>query len=326
MGDQVNDQDGQGENKIWLVPDDLQAVRLDGFLRQCLPHLSRQEVHRAIVEKFFLVNGRVARKGDRLHGGDRLSFVGPADLLSDAPPPARQLEIPIIYEDDSLLAVDKPAGVATHGFSGRDRATLANFLAAQRPALRNIGKSRWEPGLVHRLDIETSGVVLVAKTQTVFDRLSEQFRRREIKKTYLALVWGQPIERGTIELALAHDRGDRRRMVAVQHPERSTDRRIWRATTHYRVVATAGGLSLLEVEMETGVTHQIRVQLSSNGYPIVGDTLYGADYPERFGLARHFLHARSLSLLHPASGKPINIVAELAVELREVLQRIGMPV
>lgn len=321
MGDQVEG----GENQSWLVPDGAQAVRLDGFLRQCLPHLSRQELHRAIAENLFLHNGRVARKGDRVGGGDRLSFVGPADMLSGAPPPAPQLEITIIYEDESILAVDKPAGLPTHGFSGRDGATLANFLAAQRPGILNVGTSRWEPGLVHRLDIETSGVVLIAKTQSAFDSLREQFRRREIKKTYLALVWGQPIERGTIELALAHDRGDRRRMVAVQHPERSTDRRIWRATTHYHVVATAGGLSLLEVEMDTGVTHQIRVHLSSNGYPIVGDSLYGADYPESFGLARHFLHARSLTVRHPESGQIFSIDAELAVELRGVLQRIGMP-
>lgn len=321
MGDQVEG----GENQSWLVPDGAQAVRLDGFLRQCLPYLSRQELHRAIAENLFLHNGCVARKGDRVSGGDRLSFVGPADMLSDAPPPAPQLEITIIYEDESILAVDKPAGLPTHGFSGRDGATLANFLAAQRPGILNVGTSRWEPGLVHRLDIETSGVVLIAKTQAAFDALREQFRRREIKKTYLALVWGQPIERGTIELALAHDRGDRRRMVAVQHPERSTDRRLWRATTHYHVVASAGGLSLLEVEMETGVTHQIRVHLSSNGYPIVGDSLYGADYPESFGLARHFLHARRLTLRHPASGQLFSIDAELANELREVLQRIGMP-
>ena len=321
MGDQAEG----GENKSWLVSDGVQAVRLDGFVRQCLPHLSRQEVHRAIAEHGFLLNGKVARKGDRVNGGDRIFFVGPAVLLAETPPPAPQLEIPIIYEDDAILAVDKPAGVATHGFSGRDGATLANFLAAQRPGILNVGKSRWEPGLVHRLDIETSGVVLIAKTQAAFVSLREQFRRREIKKIYLALVWGQPTERGTIELALAHERGDKRRMVAVRQPERSADRRVWRAVTHYRVVATAGGLSLLEVEMETGVTHQIRVHLSSNGYPIVGDTLYGADYPENFGLARHFLHARSLTLRHPVSGQLLCVNAGLAVELREVLQRIGLP-
>ena len=322
----MSDQVEGAENRSWLVVDGVRAVRLDRYLRQCLPHLSRQELHRAIAENLFILNGRVARKGDRVNSRDQLSFVGPAQLLSKMPAPAPQLEISIIYEDESILAVDKPAGVATHGFSGRGGATLANFLAARRPGLLNVGTSRWEPGLVHRLDIETSGVVLIAKTQAAFDSLREQFRRRELKKIYLALVWGQPLNRGTIELALAHDRGDRRRMVAVNQPERSTTRRVWRAITHYHVVAAAGGLSLVEVEMVTGVTHQIRVHLSSNGYPIVGDTLYGADYPERFGLARHCLHASSLTLRHPASSQLLCVNAGIPKELREVLQRIGIPV
>lgn len=322
----MSDQVEGAENRSWLVVDGVRAVRLDRYLRQCLPPLSRQELHRAIAENLFILNGRVARKGDRVNSRDQLSFVGPAQLLSKMPAPAPQLEISIIYEDESILAVDKPAGVATHGFSGRGGATLANFLAARRPGLLNVGTSRWEPGLVHRLDIETSGVVLIAKTQAAFDSLREQFRRRELKKIYLALVWGQPLNRGTIELALAHDRGDRRRMVAVDQPERSTTRRVWRAITHYHVVAAAGGLSLVEVEMVTGVTHQIRVHLSSNGYPIVGDTLYGADYPERFGLARHCLHASSLTLRHPASSQLLCVNAGIPKELREVLQRIGIPV
>ena len=321
----MDDQAEGGENNSWLVPDGAPACRLDGFVRQCLPHLSRQELHRAILEKHFLLNGRAARKGDRVTGGDRLVFVGPAELLAQTPPPAPQLEIPIIYEDDSIVAVDKPAGVPTHGFSGRDGATLANFLAAQRPEILNVGKNRWEPGLVHRLDTETSGVVVIAKTPKAFDSLREQFRRREVGKIYLALVWGQPPERGTIELALAHDRGDRRRMVAVRQSERDTDRRVWPAITHYRLVASGRGMSLLELVMATGVTHQIRVHLSSNGYPIVGDWLYGADYPESFGLARHFLHARSLTLRHPESAEILTVDAALALELREVLQRIGLP-
>jgi 23S rRNA pseudouridine1911/1915/1917 synthase len=288
--------------------------------------LSRQEIHRAIAENAFRLNGRVVRKGDRVKGGDRLSFVGPFELLFDAPPPAPQLRIPIIYEDASILAVDKPAGVATHGFSGRDGATLANFLAAHRPEILRVGNSPWEPGLVHRLDSETSGVIVIGKTQHAFDALRQQFRRREIKKIYLALVWGQPLDHGTIELALAHDSGDKRRMAVVRQSERGSERRTWRAITHYRVLASARATSLLEVEMETGVTHQIRVHLSSNGYPIVGDSLYGADYRETFGLARHFLHARSLTLRHPATGKLLSINTELAAELREVLQRIGIPI
>ena len=322
MGDQAE----RDENKNWLSPESAPALRLDRFVHLCLPHLSRHEIHRAIAANAFRLNGRVARKGDRVNGGDRLSFAGPLELLSDVPPPAPQLEIPIIYEDDSILAVDKPAGVATHGFSGRDGATLANFLAAHRPEILRVGKSAWEPGLVHRLDSETSGVIVIGKTQDAFDALRQQFRRREIKKVYLALVWGKPLDHGTIELALAHDRGDKRRMIVVRQAERSTERRIWRAITHYRVIASGRGTSLLEVEMETGVTHQIRVHLSSSGYPIVGDTLYGADYPETFGLARHFLHARSLTLRHPATGKLLSIDTELAAELREVLRRIEMPI
>jgi len=320
----MGDQGVGSENKFWLVPEGTQAVRLDGFLRHCLSHLSRQQIHRAIAENLFLVNGRVARKGDRVGGGDRLSFVGPMVLLADAPPPAPQLQIPILYEDESILAIDKPAGVATHGFSGRDGATLANFLAAHQPGLLSVGKSRWEPGVVHRLDIGTSGIVLVAKTQAAFDFLRAQFRRRELKKVYLALVWGQPSDRGTIELALAHDPRDKRRMVVARQSERSSNRRIWRAITHFRVVTSARGTSLLEVEMVTGVTHQIRVHLSANGYPIVGDALYGSDYPETFGLGRHFLHARSIMLRHPATGKILTIRAELPTELRVVLQKIDL--
>src|SRR4249919_1732414 len=129
MGDQAEG----GENQFWLAPDGAPPVRLDGFLRQYLPYLSRQEIHRAITENLFFINGRVARKGDRISAGDLVSFVGPMDSLADAPPPAPQLKIPIIYEDESILAVDKPAGVATHGFSGRDVETLANFVAANRP-------------------------------------------------------------------------------------------------------------------------------------------------------------------------------------------------
>jgi len=211
MGDQVEG----GENQSWLVPDGAQAVRLDGFLRQCLPHLSRQELHRAIAENLFLHNGRVARKGDRVSGGDRLSFVGPANMLSGAPPPAPQLEIRIIYEDESILAVDKPAGLPTHGFSGRHGATLANFLAAQRPGILNVGRSRWEPGLVHRLDIETSGVVLVAKTQFAFDQLRDEGQLHgQTRRMFFDIA-----EAGERATEAALDSGERR----VERQERRED-------------------------------------------------------------------------------------------------------
>ncbi len=170
-----------GPRQSWTVPTDLKEIRLDQFARRCLPHLSRRTLERAIGDKLFRVNGKIAKKGTKLSAGAVLSFTGP-DLWLAAEPAAVGFRVPILYEDSSLLIVDKPAGMATHGFSGRETTTLTNFLAAVRPEVRGVGKSRWEPGLVHRIDRETSGLVLVAKTQAVFEHLRNQFRRHQIEK------------------------------------------------------------------------------------------------------------------------------------------------
>ena len=159
----------------WIVAGESTSIRLDAFVRRCLPHLSRREVENAIRDKLFRIQERVGGKGDKLLAGDRVTFEGPGHWLLTSPVPQSQLRVSIVYEDAAVLVVDKPAGMATHGFSGRDADTLTNFLAAQRPGLLNIGKSRWEPGLVHRLDRETSGLMLVAKTQDAFDQLRLQF-------------------------------------------------------------------------------------------------------------------------------------------------------
>jgi 23S rRNA pseudouridine1911/1915/1917 synthase len=234
------------------------------------------------------------------------------------------LEISIVYEDASILALDKPAGVATHGFSARDAGTLANWVAAERPEVLSVGKSCWEPGLLHRLDVETSGLILLAKNQAAFDRLRGQFRRREISKTYLALVWGDTKNEGVIELPLAHDRADPRKMRAAKPAVGATQPRSWHAVTHYRRIGAAQGLTLLEVAMVTGVTHQIRVHLAAIGLPIVGDALYGAAERENFGLARHLLHAKGLAFRHPDDQRPMALEARLPVELIVVLERLGL--
>jgi 23S rRNA pseudouridine1911/1915/1917 synthase len=317
MADQV---EGAGRT-FWIVPAGLQGIRLDAFARRCLPQLSRRQLENALRENTFTINGKIGKKGDRLGAGDRLVFTGPADWLAEKPVADTQLNVRIVYEDSSILVVDKPAGMATHGFSGKDSRTLANFLAAQRPAMLSVGKSRWEPGLVHRLDVETSGLVLVAKSQSAFDQLRTQFRRREISKIYWALVWGKTANQGVIELPLAHDRRDKRRMRVVRHASSHQDERRWRATTRYRKLGAARGITLLEVEMATGVTHQIRAHLAAIGHPIVGDALYGADHTETFGLQRHFLHARSLAFRHPDDGRVISVDADLPVELKEILRR-----
>lgn len=171
--------------KSWTVPAGSKELRLDAFARRCLPYLSRRALEQAIADRLFTINGKVANKGSRLRAGDALGFTGPDEWLVARPQPAGDLVVPIVYEDASLLAVNKPAGMPTHGFSGRDEATIANFLITIRPELHDVGKSRWEPGLVHRLDRDTSGLLLIAKTQAGFDALRQQFHRREITKNIL---------------------------------------------------------------------------------------------------------------------------------------------
>jgi len=321
----MEDQAERGRVESWAVPSDAGEVRLDAFLRKCLPHLSRGALASAIDNKCFRIGGRPGRKGDKLRTGQIVTFRGPEEWLFTRPPPAKQLDVPIVYEDASLLVVNKPAGMATHGFSGKDTQTLANFLVARRPDLITVGKSRWEPGLVHRLDRETSGLVLVAKTQEAIDELRRQFRRREIEKVYWALVWGETEPAGTISIPIAHDSRDRKRMRALKNsdPRREAVRH-WQALTQFKRICKRGGLSLVEVEMATGVTHQIRVHLAAMGHPIVADALYGQTGSETFGLNRHFLHARALEFRHPKDGRRIKVEADLPKELQQVLSHLKM--
>jgi 23S rRNA pseudouridine1911/1915/1917 synthase len=319
----MSDQASPLITRSWLVADDQAAIRLDTFVRRCLPHLSRRQVEYAIRGKLFRINNRVGGKGDKLSPGDWLIFKGPGSWLLSTPFPQSELRAPIVYEDESVLVVDKPAGMATHGFSGRDHDTLANLLAAQRPDLLGIGKNRWEPGLVHRLDRETSGLLLVAKTQAAFDALRQQFRRRQVKKKYWALVWGITSAEGSVSYPIVHDERDRRRMQAmVDKSPRSKGQKSWLALTRFRKLRDGNGLSLLEIEMETGVTHQIRVHLAAIGHPIVGDFLYGREGGESFGLKRHFLHAHSLEFFHPRNHRVVKVESELPLELKAAVGRL----
>ena len=295
---------------------------MDAFLGECLPHLSRRQIHAALRAGAFQLHGRTAKKGDRLSVGDELRFHGPLFWLSETPAPSEE-DLIVVYEDSAILAVNKPAGMATHGFSGRDIDTLANRLLANWPDLLSVGKSRWEPGIVHRLDRDTSGVLLIAKTQDAFERLREQFSGREVIKIYCALVWGNTPSRGGVDLPLTHDRSDKRRMRAISGAGRPGER-VWEAITRYRCIGQAHGVSLLEVVMKTGVTHQIRAHLAALGHPIVGDTLYGNSQSEQFGLARHFLHAHKLGIVHPETKKPVTIIADLPNDLTAVLRGLDM--
>lgn len=311
--------------KSWKLAAGHEPIRLDALVRRCLPHLSRREVEKAIRAGLFSVDQKVAKKGDRLSGGDRLVFQGPESWLAAHPRPEADLAVEIVYEDESILIVNKPAGMPTHGFSARHGSTLANFLLARMPQLASVGKSRWEPGLVHRLDRETSGLLVIAKTQPVFENLRSQFRRRRVRKIYWALAWGLAPAEGVIDKPLSHDPRDKRRMRPLTRPPRGKERS-WKAVTHYRRLGQSRAVSLLEIEMETGVTHQIRAHLSAIGHPIVGDALYGDDKAKDFGLRRHFLHARSLTFVRPDDGGVFTAEADLPGELGELLRRLNVKI
>ncbi|HEX6176048.1 MAG TPA: RluA family pseudouridine synthase, partial [Candidatus Binatia bacterium] len=267
---------GSSRNLTWEIGAAEEGGRLESFVRRHLPHLSRRQSTKAIDESAFLVNGRRATKGQRLKQGDRVVFHGAKSWLSELPVAAVRGRVTVIYEDTEIIAVDKPAGIPTHGFSGRDVNTLANMIVARWPELSSVGRSRWEPGLLNRLDTETSGLVLVAKNQPAFNNLREQLQRRRVTKKYIALVWGEVASSGSISLALAHDLTDRRRMQVVDDfGSNRRHLRSWHALTSFRKLASSAEMSLVEITMETGVTHQIRVHLAATGHAIVGDTSYG---------------------------------------------------
>lgn len=312
---------GSNPNVRWKTTAAEEGIRLESFVRQRLPHLSRRQSAKAIDDNAFYVNGRLAKKGQRLKQGDVVIFHGADHWLINSPVAAEFGRVNVAYEDAEIIVVDKPAGMATHGFSARDADTLANLLIARWPELISVGKSRWQPGLLNRLDKETSGLVLVAKNQLAFENLREQFRGRGVTKKYLALVWGDAALSGSISLAIAHDPTDKSRMQVVKNAAPDRRRlRSWHALTRYRKLASSGQMSLLEIVMQTGVTHQIRVHLAAIGHSIVGDLLYGSESYRELG--RHFLHACRLEFAHPASGEAVEVDSPLPIELRSFLRRM----
>src|ERR1700675_4569313 len=279
--------------------------RLDQFLAAHLPETSRARVQQLITQQLVLVDDAAARASLRLRGGERIAVLGSASQ-----PPTRALaeNIPldIVFEDAELAVVNKPAGMTVHAGAGateeqRDRGTLVNALLHHFGQLSAVG-GELRPGIVHRLDKTTSGLLVVAKSDEAHRRLASQFVRRLVKKGYVALVHGWMKDRGTISSSISRDRVRRTRMTTLRSGGRD-------AITHYTVArrldSQYGKFTLLEVQIDTGRTHQIRVHLASLRHPVVGDTLYGAPRElrgtsaARLSLPRNFLHAATLQFQHP---------------------------
>jgi len=314
-----------------IHPED-SGKRLDQYLTAAFESVSRARVQELIEQGKALVDGRAARPSYKLRGTEKITITGPAER----PPIRAQAEdipLEIVYEDAALAVINKPAGMTVHAGSGneeRNRGTLVNALLHHFATLSSVG-GELRPGVVHRLDKETSGLIVVAKTDEAHRKLAAQFAGREVKKKYLALVQGWPRRaEGTIESKISRDRVQRKRMTAQLETGRHA---VSRYSVLKKIDSPYGKFALLEVHIETGRTHQIRVHLSSIGHPVVGDTLYGAarllkaapgkrlaGMKQEISPPRNFLHAAEIEFAHPVSRLSLNFSAPLAPELQNLLK------
>jgi len=297
-------------DKVYSFVVDMPGTRLDKYVCQKCSELSRTYVQKLIGDGHITVNDLVVKAGLKLNIGDRLTVTIPSAAPSLLLPEAIPLNI--IYEDDDLLVIDKPAGLAIHPAPGHPSHTLVNAILSHLPTLPDTDDSL-RPGIVHRLDKDTSGVMLVAKNSRAQANLIDQFKTHSVVKAYLALVKGHLTpESGVIEAPIGRDPRNRKRMAVVTKGRE--------ARTQYNVVKYVGDDTLLEVKPETGRTHQIRVHLSAIGYPVVGDKVYGVKSPF---LSRQFLHAYRLGVKLPSTGEYVEFESELPPDLAQALKDIG---
>ena len=286
--------------------------RLDKFLVTCFPNQSRSRLQAWIKEGLVLVDGRPANKaGQMLEGGETIEVhVPPVQPTEVVPEP---IPLDILFENQDVLVVNKPAGMVVHPGPGNERGTLVNAVLAHVPDLKGVG-GLLRPGIVHRLDKDTSGVIIVAKNDRAHRFLQQQFKDRRTKKVYLALVDGvPPTPQGRIEAPIGRDTTHRQRMKVVP-PGKGRE-----AVTMYYTVERFPAHTLLEVHPLTGRTHQIRVHLAFLGCPVVGDTVYGRRKPT-LNLKRHFLHAYRLTITLPGEQEPRTFEAPLPPELESALE------
>lgn len=305
--------------KLQAGPDD-RGLRLDVFLARHLENLTRSQIQLLNRAGGIRIQGRQNKAGYKIRGGETIEV----DLRAIQPAPleAKQIPLQIYFEDENLAVIEKPAGVVVHPGSGTKSGTIVHALLYHFQNLSDMGGAG-RPGIVHRLDKWTSGLMIVAKNNVVHARLSKAFQDRQIQKTYLALVHGKPPRaKGTIELSIARHRTIRTRMAAQRARGRT-------AYTEYRVLDQFRGFSLLELKIKTGRTHQIRVHLSAIGHSVVGDDVYGERsnkaFAKKYGeLGRYFLHSAELHFTHPMTGAPLEFHSPLPAELQKLLERIKL--
>lgn len=321
------DTDKQEKNRyVFLVDEADEGERIDAFLSGQIPELSRSRIQKSIRAGELTVDGRSAAKPSRkVSEGERVELVfSPPRPLEIEP---EEIPLDILFEDDSLLVVDKPAGMVVHPSPGHERGTLVHALLAHCSNLSGIGGVQ-RPGIVHRLDAGTSGLLVVAKSDEAHISLSRQLMERRVRRIYYAFAWGElESETGEISLPIGRSPRDRKKMAVVSEGGRE-------AVTTYYVLDTFGPFQYIKLRLGTGRTHQIRVHLSHSGHPVLGDPVYGGRKIRKGALAkseidlagkalslidRQALHAGELSFTHPMSGEEVRFEAALPADMRSVL-------
>jgi 23S rRNA pseudouridine1911/1915/1917 synthase len=309
------------EQYEFIAPTEGEAGRLDQFVARSVEGMTRATVQRLIDEGRVTVDGKVEKASLKLRGGERVVVTVPPPV--PAVPEAEDIPLAILHEDSDLVVVNKPAGMVVHPGAGTPGGTLVNALLAHCTDLSGIG-GEIRPGIVHRIDKDTTGVLVVAKNDRSHEGLSRQFREHTIKRIYLALVFGSPkTDTGRIEGAIGRHPTDRKRMSGkAKHGKH--------AVTHWKVLARYPGMTLLRLRLETGRTHQIRVHLAESGYPLVGDEVYGGagranDLRDPVlkklvrELGRQALHAKTLGFIHPAGGAYVEFDTELPEDMARII-------
>ena len=296
-----------------LLTADRSGERIDAALARLAPELSRSAAQKLLEGDGVLLNGRPARKSDRLSEGDTLELTLPE--VQEVALEAENIPLDIVYEDADVIVVNKPKGLVVHPAAGHWSGTLVNALMYHcRDSLSGIG-GELRPGIVHRIDKDTSGLLIAAKNDFAHRALAAQLKDHTLARTYVCIVCGNIREdSGTIDAPIGRDPADRKKMCVTKKDGRE-------AVTHWRVLERFPGYTLLECRLETGRTHQIRVHLAWRSHPILGDTVYGHRKPE-LGMDTQCLHARELTFLHPRTGERVTVQCELPEYFQELLQKL----
>lgn len=292
---------------------DRSGERLDAFLSRALPEISRSAAQKLIAEGNVLLDGKPAKKNDRLEPGQTVSVTIPEPKPVDVAPTEMQLDI--VYEDEDVAVINKPKGLVVHPAAGHQDDTLVNgLLYAMGDSLSGIN-GELRPGIVHRIDKDTSGLLAIAKNDLAHAVLASQLKDHTMARTYEAIVCGNLKEdSGTVDAPIGRHPTDRKKMCVTQRNSKP-------AVTHWEVVKRYRGYTHIRCRLETGRTHQIRVHLAYIGHPILGDTVYGAKKPVP-GLTGQCLHATALEFIHPATGKKISLTCPLPEEFTRMLEKL----